>query len=197
MKKIFGFTVRDIAEIAIFCAIAVVLDRFIRIGVGATGGSINISMLPLYIIALRHGPFKSFIAGGVIFGFITCIFDGYGLVCYPLEYFVTFGSVAILGFAANYINNLSTKYYENKNFKYMLQIYGIVIISIIICSIIRFLCGSIDSVIIWEYPWGEAFLYQLSYVPASSLAVTILLCILLPSVLMMNKNYPTNYLEEK
>ena len=194
MIKVFGFTVRDIAEIAIFCAIAIVLDRFIRIGVGATGGSINISMLPLYIIALRHGPFKGFIAGGVIFGFITCIFDGYGLLCYPLEYFITFGSVAILGFAANYINNLSKKYSEEKNIKHILQIYFIVIISIILCSIIRFFCGSIDSVILWEYSWDAAFLYQLSYIPLSSLAVAIILCILLPSVLIMNKNYPTDYL---
>ena len=91
MKKVFGFTVKDIAEIAILSALAIVLDRLVRIPLGATGGSVNISMVPLYVIALRHGWFKSFIAGGVIYGLITCLFDGYGLICYPLEYFVAFG----------------------------------------------------------------------------------------------------------
>ena len=72
MKKTFGFTVKDIAEIAILSARAIVLDRVVRIPLGATGGSINISMVPLYVIALRHGWFKSFIAGGIVYGLITC-----------------------------------------------------------------------------------------------------------------------------
>ena len=76
MKKTFGFTVKDIAEITIFSALAIVLDRLIKIPVGITGGSINISLVPLYVIALRHGWFKSFIAGSIIYGLITCLFDG-------------------------------------------------------------------------------------------------------------------------
>ncbi len=53
MKKgLFEFNVRDIVEIAIFCALAIVLDTFVKIPLGATGGSINISMIvivPLYL----------------------------------------------------------------------------------------------------------------------------------------------------
>ena len=84
MKKTFGFSIKDIAEIAIFSALAIVLDRVVRIPLGATGGSVNISLVPLYVIALRHGWFKSFIAGSIIYGLITCLFDClYCHLCVP------------------------------------------------------------------------------------------------------------------
>ena len=63
MKKTFGFNVHDIVEIAMLSALSIVLDQFLKIRIGATGGSINLAMLPLLIISLRHGPFKGFIGG--------------------------------------------------------------------------------------------------------------------------------------
>ena len=57
-SSFFKFSVRDIAEIAVLCALAVVLDKFGKIPIGSTGGSINISTVPLFIIAFRHGWFK-------------------------------------------------------------------------------------------------------------------------------------------
>ena len=112
-KATFGFNINDIAEIAILCSLAIVLDQFCKIPLGATGGSINLSMLPLYIIALRHGWFKGFIGGGIIYAITTCIIDGYGFQFFPLEYFVAYGSVGILGIFANFIYK---KF--NKNNKY-------------------------------------------------------------------------------
>ena len=41
-KETFTFSVRDICEIAIMSALAIVLDRFVKIPIGSTGGSINI-----------------------------------------------------------------------------------------------------------------------------------------------------------
>ena len=107
MKKgLFGFNVHDIVEIAMFVAIALVLDNFLKIPLGASGGSINLAVLPLVLLALRHGWFKGFVAGGIIFGFISCLIDAYGLVTYPLEYFVTFGSIAIVGVFSKLITTL-------------------------------------------------------------------------------------------
>ena len=73
-KSVFGFSVRDIAEIAILVALALGLDK-LKISVGATGGSVNFAMFPLFVIALRHGPFKGFIAGGIVYGLISCLLD--------------------------------------------------------------------------------------------------------------------------
>ena len=87
-KKTFTFDVRDMVEIAMLCALAIVLDRFLKIPLGPTGGSLNLSMVPIFFINLRHGWFKGFVAGGLIYGLITCLLDGYGMACYPLEYFM-------------------------------------------------------------------------------------------------------------
>ena len=94
-------------------ATVVAQPRAAGIRIGATGGSINLAMLPLLIISLRHGPFKGFIGGGIIFGFITCLIDGYGLITYPLEYFLAFGIVGILGFFSHFIHKSME---ENKTY---------------------------------------------------------------------------------
>ena len=89
-------TTKQIAEEGVLLAMAFVLN-LIKIPVGATGGSINFQMLPLMIIALRHGPAHGFIAGGIVYGLITCLTDGYGFACYPFDYLIGFGSVAVMG----------------------------------------------------------------------------------------------------
>lgn len=190
-KAIFGFSVKDIAEIAILCAIAIVLDSFIKIEIGATGGSLNIAMVPLYIIALRHGWFKSCIAGGLVFGLITCLLDGYGIATFPLEYLVAFGSVGILGIFGHYINT----HFEKKNTKGIILSYVILIVCILVAAIIRLLCGSIDSVILWEYTWKEALAYNVTYVLPSAAAVAVIVCLMLPFIKVTNQSYPTSYLQ--
>lgn len=191
MKKVFGFTVKDIAEIAILSALAIVLDRVLKIPVGATGGSVNISMVPLYVIALRHGWFKSFIAGGVIYGLITCLFDGYGPICYPLEYFVAFGAICILGVASKYINGIKLNSLKN-----ICVSYGLLIASIVLATTIRLFAASIDSVLIWKYGFVEALVYNITYILPSSIFVCIIMCFLLPVVKKLNNMMPTSYLSK-
>ncbi|MCM1260733.1 MAG: energy-coupled thiamine transporter ThiT [Prevotella sp.] len=191
MKHIFGFTVRDIAEIAILCAIAVVLDKFVKLSIGATGGSINIAMVPLFIIALRHGWFKGLIAGGLVYGLISCLLDGYGLITYPLEYLVAFGSVAITGLVAKWIN----QFYLNKTTKSVILSFLCLIGSMLAAFIIRFICGSIDSVLLYDYTWSAAFVYNAPYVFISGAAVAVIMCLLLPSIVLLNREYPTQYLK--
>lgn len=188
-KSIYGFSVRDIAEISIFCALAIVLDRFVKIPLGPTGGSINIAVAPLCVIALRHGWFKSFIAGGLVFGLISCLFDGYGLICYPLEYLVAFGSICILGYTSKYINSLGLSSKKN-----ILISYSLLIVSILLSTTVRFFAASIDSVLIWKYTFGAAFAYNLTYVFPSGLFVCIVVAVLLPAIIKINKIMPTSYL---
>lgn len=188
MKNTFGFTIKDIAEIAILSAIAIIFDKLVKIPIGATGGSINLAMLPLYIIALRHGWFKSFISGGLVFGLLTCLLDGYGLICYPLEYLVAFGSVCILGIFANYI----TKHFQTK--KEIFTSYLLLLISIIFATAIRIFSGTFDSILIYSYTFIPALIYNLTYIIPSSIIVAIILSILLPVIIKMNKTISTSYL---
>ena len=185
-KAVFGLNVRDIAEIAMLCGLAIVIDRFIKIPLGATGGSINLAMFPLILIALRHGWFKGFIAGGLIFGLITNLLDGYGLACYPLEYLVAFGSIAIIGVLSPYIYKLG----KNKTLISILLLSA----GVISTGVIRFFAASIDSVILYQYGWIDAFIYNLPYVFISLGVVLALTIILYPVIAKLNHTYKTTYI---
>ena len=190
-KKTFTFDVRDMVEIAMLCALAIVLDRFLKIPLGPTGGSLNLSMVPIFFINLRHGWFKGFVAGGLIYGLITCLLDGYGMACYPLEYLVAFGASGVLGVFARYINNN----FESK--KGIVISHLLVIACVAVWATIRFFAASIDSVILYEYTWKAAFIYNLTYVYFSAIAVAVVTCGLLYLIVKLNKMYPTNYLKHK
>lgn len=195
MKKTFGFSVHDIVEIAMLCSLSIILDQFLKIRIGATGGSINLSMLPLLIISLRHGPFKGFIGGGIVFGFITCLIDGYGLVTYPLEYFIAFGVVGILGFFSHFIH----KSIEENNKKNIILSYIVILVSMIIMLVVRVLCGTIDTLIIFSeygYTFWAAVLYHLSYAGPSSGVVFIVLSLLLPAIVKINRLIKSPYLKD-
>ena len=185
-KAVFGLNVRDIAEIAMLWGLAIVIDRFIKIPLGATGGSINLAMFPLILIALRHGWFKGFIAGGLIFGLITNLLDGYGLACYPLEYLVAFGSIAIIGVLSPYIYKLG----KNKTLISILLLSA----GVISTGVIRFFAASIDSVILYQYGWIDAFIYNLPYVFISLGVVLALTIILYPVITKLNHTYKTTYI---
>ena len=189
MKKgLFDFNVHDIVEIAMFVSIALILDNFLKIPLGASGGSINLALLPLVFLALRHGWFKSFIAGAIIFGFTSCLIDGYGLVTYPLEYFVTFGSIAFVGVFSTFI----TKLYTNK--RYVLSSFTLVG-CLLAFSIIRLFASTIDSVLIYQYTFEAALIYNVSYVFISSIAVCVLSILLLPALIRINKQFPTSFIK--
>lgn len=194
-KSIFSFSVRDLCEIPMLCAVAILLDTFVKIDIGVTGGSINIAMLPLFIIALRHGWFKGLISGGVIFGLITCfLLDRYSLAgaLYPLEYFAAFGSVAITGIFASFIN----KKFEKGNSKGIALAYAVLVGSMVLAGIIRFICGTIDSMLFYGYDFVGAIVYNFPYVFISLIIVIILNCILMPTIKILNNRFPTSYIKE-
>ena len=182
-KGLFKLSVRDIVEIALFCAIAVVLDTFVKIPLGVTGGSINIAMVPIFIIALRHGPVKGFFAGGIVFGLLTAIIDGYGMATYPFDYLVPFGMAGLLvGLTSTYVH---------KNFlkSTLGSIISIIMISVAVAlfAATRLFSSAINSVIIYEYTYKDGLVYGLTYIPLSALFSGIFLIALLPTIITVSK----------
>ncbi len=197
MKSLFRFNTKDICEISIMCALAIVLDKFVSIKIGATGGSLNISLLPLIIICLRHGIFKGFIATGIIYGLITNSLDGYGINTYPLEYLIGFGSISIVGLFGRHINEtLHDITYKNESkLGGYIDIFICVFISMLSWAIIRFFAGSLSSVINYNYTFEAAMIYNLPYVFISAFADLILVMVCLPLIVYLNKIYKTSYLK--
>ena len=68
---------RVLVECAILVALAVVLS-YLKFDVGAEGGSVSLVMVPLVLIAFRHGTAWG-VGTGLVFGFVKCVLgDGLG-----------------------------------------------------------------------------------------------------------------------
>ena len=188
-KQLFTFTVRDITEIAILCALAIALDRFVKIPVGATGGSINLAGLPLFIIAMRHGWFKGFIGAGLVFGVTTCLLDAYGFQFFVFDYLIAFGCIGLAGLVGYLIHTIFSK----KEFKYQLLAYTLILLTVIAYCFIRTLSASIDSMIFYSYKFIPSIVYNISYIGPSAVIIFVLLCILMPAIYALNVQMPSSY----
>ena len=198
-KGLFGVTLKDLAEIAILCAMAVGLDR---LKIPFPTGSLNLSCVPLIIIALRHGPFKGFIAGGIVFGIITCLIDGYGFITYPMEYLLAFGATGVVGFASPYIiKNFG------KSLKHTILSYVFLVASIAVWMVIRYFCACFDSIVLYLSYLEEfmaekginstvlaAMIYNIN-VPVTALADTIAVCALLYPITLLRKRFQSSFIK--
>jgi thiamine transporter len=175
-------TVRDIVEEGVLISLAFVLN-FIKIPVGATGGSVNFQMLPLMIIALRHGPQHGFIAGGIIYGLLTCLTDGYGFACYPFDYLIGFGSVAVMGFFRTFI---FSKEQQTYNLKGLLFIF----LAGLLATLVRYIGSNVSSIVVYGLDFKAALIYNSFYIPLSGLISIVALMAMYGPLIKVNKSYP-------
>lgn len=88
----------SLTEIAIFTALAVVLDR-LTLFTMPQGGSVTLAMLPIFIIAFRRGGAAGLLCGFLV-GLIQLIFGGYFLNLFQvaLDYLLAYAAVGLAGF---------------------------------------------------------------------------------------------------
>ena len=175
-------TIRQIVEEGVLISLAFVLN-FIKIPVGPTGGSINFQMLPLMVIALRHGPQHGFICGGIIYGLLTCLTDGYGFACYPFDYLIGFGSVAVMGLFRPFIFGKDQTTYNVK---------GIIFILIggFLSTLVRYIGSNVSSIVVYKLSLVGALEYNAFYIPLSGLVAIIAFIAMYGPLLKINKRYP-------
>ncbi|MCR5184892.1 MAG: energy-coupled thiamine transporter ThiT [Bacilli bacterium] len=177
-------TTRDIAEDGILIASAFVLN-LIKLPIATGGGSINFQMLPLYLIALRHGPAHGLICGGIVYGLITCFTDGWGFATYPFDYLIGFGSVMVMGFFKNLVFPKDTKTY---NFKGELFLF----ISAVLATAVRFIGSTASSSIVYGLKIIPAMQYNAIYIPISGAISLAVLMIAYGPLIKINNRYPVN-----
>ena len=90
---------RELAEISILVALAIVLNQ-IKVWQVPQGGSVTLaSMIPVMLLAYRRGV-KVGIIGGSVFGLVQMVIEGY--VYYPiqiiLDYPLAFACLGLAGF---------------------------------------------------------------------------------------------------
>lgn len=175
---------REIAENGILIAAAFILN-IIRIPLGSTGGSVNFQMLPLFVIALRHGPARGLVCGGIIYGLLTCLTDGYGFACYPFDYLVGFGGVMVMGFFRNLILSKDQQWYNVKG-----EIF--LFVSALIATFIRFAGSTASSMIIYKLDFVSALTYNALYIPISGLIAIAAIMAAYGPLAKIHHQYPVN-----
>lgn len=188
-RDVFVFSVRDICEMAILCALAIVFDQFCKIEVGALGGgSINFAMFPLFIIALRQGWFKGFISGAIIFGLITCAIDGNpeAFLAYPLDYFIGFGSVGVVG--------IFRKLITHDDYNVTWHSYAFATVAALSAYIVRFIAAVIDGMILYGENLIGSIVYNSTYLWPSFVTCLALFLGLLVVILRTFRTHNTKSL---
>lgn len=184
MKKYFVFSVKDIVEIAMLVAIAIVLDLpGLKISIGSSGGSISFSIIPLFILAYRKGIFKGFIGIGIVYGLMTCLIDGWGIQTYPFDYLLAYGSLSIVGLFGNVAFPKDANNYSVKGIIF-------IFISILIATFLRLSFSTLSGIILYELDFVGSLVYNCLYVlPSSGVAITILIILYRP-ILAVNRAFP-------
>lgn len=166
MQKQKVFTVRGMAEIGIFTAIAFVLDYLqgpIWHGVFTSGGSIGFAMVPILFLAYRRGFLSAFISG-LLLALIQMVDGIYTLpnaawylvvIQVALDYILAYPLVAFAGLFKPLFDKANTK--------------GDKILWIVIGSVIggllKFMCHFLSGFIFWgnaDFAGGPV-LYSLMY----------------------------------
>lgn len=194
VRRIFAsvkYTTQDICEEAILISLAVVLDSFISFKVQAEGGSIGFAAIPLFIIAIRHGTYKGFVASAIMFGLITCMIDGYGFQTYPFDYFIGFGGYCLVGF----FFNLFKHFYKNKphdenykNYEFLYSALGVTV-GCIAAMVVRYIGSTTSSMVLYGYDLPSALIYNSTYIPFTMLIDWLAVLLLLKPILMINNRH--------
>lgn len=175
------FSIKEMVELAILIALAIVFDFFPKIKLSGGAGSIGLTMLPLFVIALRFNFVKSFISGGIIYGLLTCLLDGYGFATYPFDYLMGFGLIAVVSLFKDTI-------FSSKTNKWQQLI--LLFIAVLLGGLLRILSSTISSMVIYQYGLIDGLVYNILYIVPSLGLVLLVLTLLFPALKQLNRRYP-------
>jgi len=163
--------IRQIALMGMLVAISIVLDAVFKFYQQANGGSINLAMVGLVLIALSFGWWQSWLAITVVFGLLTAMLDGY-FVYYLFDYFLALSGFVIIALMRKTI--LATN-----------ELKGLLTLTwtFVFAFSWRLLMHVISGVLYFEVDWAGSLAYNLTYLlPSFFLSFAILLTLYFSSL---------------
>ncbi|HFI0116152.1 TPA: energy-coupled thiamine transporter ThiT [Streptococcus suis] len=164
-----------LAEVAIFSAIALVFDK-IPLFTMPQGGSVSLVMLPILLLALRHGLGVGVLTGGIV-GTIQLFYGGYFLNVFQvfLDYALSYAGIGLAGLVAPTLS-------KQKNLK---NATLIITLASFLGGSIRLIATFLSGIIFYaDYApagtpvWLYSFTYNISYILPSTAIASILLILL-------------------
>ncbi len=138
-------------ETAIMIALAVILS-FVAVWKMPQGGSVSLTMIPLFILSFRRG-FLSGVIGGVLYGAVSILIDGviYHPMSILLDYTLAYGVLGVAGlFKKSYLG---------------------IVLGTVLGTILRYVCSLLSGAVLFaEYapegmnPWIYSLGYNATYI---------------------------------
>ncbi|WP_170245370.1 energy-coupled thiamine transporter ThiT [Streptococcus suis] len=164
-----------LAEVAIFSAIALVFDK-IPLFTMPQGGSVSLVMLPILLLALRHGLGVGVLTGGIV-GTIQLFYGGYFLNVFQvfLDYALSYAGIGLAGLVAPTLS----KQKDLKNATLIITLASFLggsirLLATFLSGIIFYADYTPDGMPVWFY----SFTYNISYILPSTAIASILLILL-------------------
>lgn len=164
-----------LAEVAIFSAIALVFDK-IPLFTMPQGGSVSLVMLPILLLALRHGLGVGVLTGGIV-GTIQLFYGGYFLNVFQvfLDYAFSYAGIGLAGLVAPTLSK--QKNLKNATLTITLASFlggSIRLLATFLSGIIFYADYATPGMPVWLY----SFTYNISYILPSTAIASILLILL-------------------
>ena len=168
-------------ELALAIALAVVLDllsKTLPIPRLPSGGSVSLRMLPIFVVAFRHG-WKAGVTAGGVYGVIEFMTASYAVhpIQVPLDYPVAFGATGMAGLIPGRIEAGESPGWGERT-----RILG----GVLLGNGLRFMAHFTSGIVFWgqNAPEGQpVWLYSLSYNGSYMVPQTIVDIILLQLIL--------------
>jgi thiamine transporter len=163
--------VRQIALMGMLVAVSIVLDTVFKFYQQANGGSINLAMVGLVLIALAFPWWQTWLATTIVFGLLTALIDGY-IAYYLFDYFF-----ALAGFLVISIFRKRILIHQDlTGLLYLTAAY-------LIAFLWRLAMHVISGVIYFEVDWAGSFAYNVTYLlPSFFLSYAIILTLYFSSL---------------
>ncbi|WP_114571122.1 energy-coupled thiamine transporter ThiT [Exiguobacterium flavidum] len=156
-------------EIAIFASLGVVFDMIIPFKM-PHGGSVSLAMLPIFVMAFRHGIPGGLLTGALV-GTLQLFFGPQILTLVQplLDYTLAFALVGVSGIFASVVRKAA---FDGKRGK----LIGIVMVATFVGAGLRYLAHVVSGIVFFaEYADGPVVPYSLVY-NATYMVPSYLLC---------------------
>ena len=151
------FKLQVLIEISLFAALGIVFDLLIPYRL-PQGGSISLAMLPIFVMAFRHGV-KGGLATGSLVGTLQLLFGAYIFtpVQFLLDYTVAYALVGLAGVFAGGMKQAARQGATRRLMVYL-------VVGALLGSILRFGAHFISGIVFFaEYAEGPVVAYSLIY----------------------------------
>lgn len=195
-----------LVELALAVALAVVLNFLqFRLPINVAGGSINLAMLPLAIVALRRGPLAGALAG-TLFGCFDLLLEPF--ILFPLQVILDYPAPYLLfGLGVGLFSGVYHRAVERDERpitgSFVVRSTGIVIAALVVGGVLRLVSHVLSGVFFFaeyaadffaDYPsllqagpadaglnvWIYSLIYNLLYIVPSVAAVLVCALVVMP-----------------